>query len=758
MSIHKAVSAWMFGIRQRLQQNMPVLNLISGIRPSLVLAGFLLILMCGLLVNTALEAKSAQKELATVRFEQRAQGMMRLMNDSINDAFDSVKRLRHYLRVFDQKTPVDTSTLFSLRQIMSESLRQSPAQYNHFFAFEPEKARRYFRKPAMLGVLRKDEDKLGTPAYNHPAHMKYETWTDKNYLTNERELWYHGNKRDREIHVSPAYFDRNYMKTWVISVTQGLFEGEDFRGVVGVDLLLDYFFDEVERQRIGDTGGMLLIDRQTGLLMTRLPRFLPSERANLLHQHGRMEFNLYKGAKQSGQWQDVLPVPTEGVEMEGADGRIYRVTSYPLQNVPWALVSFQAVEELGGTNNFVLLLSMSFAILLTVCLVLWWLYQRLLFGLSQITACLKTDFIKHSHETKPLLTELQPVYDYSRERLGWLFHEVREGNESRQLCSQRLRECQSRQTIQAEELSDSLQRLNQFDTQAQKLRNQLMIAKKKLQLRTEQATHFKAIAEKAQRVAQRSQSDAEEASQAKAQFLANMNHELRTPMNAIIGYTEILQEDVEELGHYDYLPDLQKIHGASYHLLDLINNLFDLSKVESSQMDLYLETFDIAPVLQDIANNVQPLVEKQENVLKLNLDSALGTMNADLTKIRQNLMNLLSNASKFSKQGIITLSAWREIGEDKDWILFEVNDQGIGMTDDQVKRLFQPFTQMDEEVNRRYGGSGVGLALTWRFCQIMGGDIQVKSALGEGSTFTLRLPADVLAAVESQELTVFDDE
>jgi PAS domain S-box-containing protein len=234
---------------------------------------------------------------------------------------------------------------------------------------------------------------------------------------------------------------------------------------------------------------------------------------------------------------------------------------------------------------------------------------------------------------------------------------------------------------------------------------------------------------------------AEAASRAKSEFLANISHELRTPLNAILGYSEMLQEEVQDRGLPKFLPDLQRIQSSGKHLLGLINDILDLSKIEAGKMQIYLEKFELRPLIEEVVSTVHPLVQKNGNSLEIQCSGDLGTIQADLTKTRQVLFNLLSNASKFTQQGNIWLEVTRQNVEDNEWIKFRVKDTGIGMSQVQIKRLFKPFTQADASTTRKYGGTGLGLAICQHFCQMMGGDITVESRLGEGSVFTFRLPA-----------------
>ncbi len=232
----------------------------------------------------------------------------------------------------------------------------------------------------------------------------------------------------------------------------------------------------------------------------------------------------------------------------------------------------------------------------------------------------------------------------------------------------------------------------------------------------------------------------EEASKHKSQFLANMSHELRTPLNAIIGVTEMLREDAGDLKREDEIEPLDRVLRAARHLLGLINDILDLSKIEAGKMEIHIEEFAITPLIDDTVKTIKTLAAKNNNRLVVDCKPDIGVMQADQTRVRQALLNLLSNANKFTEGGAVTISVQRHQDAGRDWITLAVSDTGIGMTPEQVGKLFQDFSQADSSTTRKYGGTGLGLAISRRFCQLMGGDIAVESELGKGSTFTIRLP------------------
>ncbi|MDF2815315.1 MAG: response regulator, partial [Paenibacillus sp.] len=232
--------------------------------------------------------------------------------------------------------------------------------------------------------------------------------------------------------------------------------------------------------------------------------------------------------------------------------------------------------------------------------------------------------------------------------------------------------------------------------------------------------------------------EAIEASKIKSQFLANMSHELRTPLNAIIGYSEMLVEEATEIGETSFAEDLRKIHSSGKHLLSLINDILDLSKIEAGKMDIYLEVCELDGFVRDVAATVDPLMNKNGNQFAIN--GIPGFFRTDVTKLRQIILNLLSNASKFTTNGQIQLDIGHAAESDKSGLRFQVTDNGIGMSPEQMDKLFVAFTQADLSTTRKYGGTGLGLAISQRFAVMLGGYIQVESELDKGSTFTVWLP------------------
>ena len=243
----------------------------------------------------------------------------------------------------------------------------------------------------------------------------------------------------------------------------------------------------------------------------------------------------------------------------------------------------------------------------------------------------------------------------------------------------------------------------------------------------------------------------EDASRAKSAFLANMSHELRTPLNAVIGYSEMLTEEVRERGLEVLLPDLDKIHSSGKHLLRLINDILDLSKIEAGRMELFPEVFDVPSLVREVSGTIRPLAERRGNALELRCGEDVRRIRADLTRVRQVLLNLLSNAAKFTENGRVALEVERVVKNGEPWIHFHVRDTGIGLSPEQLGKLFKAFSQADASTTRRYGGTGLGLAISRQLCLMMGGEVTVESTPGEGSVFTMMLPCNLLPAEQAAE-------
>jgi signal transduction histidine kinase len=681
--------------------------------------------------------QSAEKQVVQ-RLETFATHQAEQLNYEFVQAQRGVERFKSAAQWILEKTPNPDVRHSFLQQWMTDNLRFTNHVMSFYIALDRETSKQYFEKNAVLNILYKDAPR------NRQLESKklhYKSWYDGNYLSNEREVRFHLSKDTDKIQFSPFYLDKNYLHEHVMTVSQGISNGK-FQGVVGVDILADNLLLDVQKQRIGRTGGMVLFDNRSGLLLNETANesnaeVLPAK--NLLGQRNRMQYNVFSSA-QNNFWQNILKQELTHFKFNGDDGRRYTLISRPLKDINLTLLIFQQDSELFAVESVDNYFKWAIVAFISGIALLALTYTQVEKPLQNLSMTLAQRAVQIELPEQGAL-EIRAISSELYQILALHLIQAKEMNSRQEESLVELKEYQQKNLSQLvtiekteEQLKETLAALQHYKTLAHKYEKYLQQTKSDVQ-------KLKQFAQKAKMDSTIYRQQAASASQARHRFLANMSHELRTPMNAIIGYTEILQEDADEFGYLELMPDLQKIHGASFHMLDLINNLFDLSKIESNRMDLYLETFDLVPVLQDIAITVQPLVEQQGNILKLNLEGALGTMTADLAKIRQMLMTLLNNAGRFSKQGVITLSARRQKQQQIDWIILKVSDEGIGMSVEQVQQLRQFFADLKDSAGQVYTQK-IGLTLTMQFCRLMGGVFDVESQIGEGTTFIMQLPAD----------------
>ncbi|MCK5720093.1 MAG: sensor histidine kinase [Thiomargarita sp.] len=677
-----------------------------------------------------------QYELARTKLEQITTKFVAKMDQNIELAIQNVHRLKEHSSILlDKKfNKLNKYNTFLLKNLMAENLHFKNLYYSHYIALESSFAKQLFKKPGWLLLVHKKDKWFKTDKYNKPKNMKKILHYDPSYSndpSDPKKSWYYVGKQHRDVQITPIYFDEYYTKKFIISISQGLYKNLDFKGVVGISLSLDTLLEEIENKNINQTGGLFLANNHRGLLLSKITA-LNSQKSLFLNAPKRQSVNLYTDKLQLSFWESILNKNIPYQEIKNIDGEIYSISSKKLEHLPWTLVSYQKTSELKQAklfNNSFFIMS-TIIVLILLILMIWVLFKLLIIPISNL--------LKSVHKIKapkelPIETSVVEIYYLTKIFSRMVMNTIRRNNEKLEY----VRRLEIAQVIQTKQI----QQTKRYHEELSKIKRDSQLTAGKLKKSNSQIQKVRVEMQKYKLETKRAQMKSQLATRVKTQFLENMNHELRTPMNAVIGYTEMLQEDAKERGDQELVSDLQKIHGASYHLLDLIGNLFDMSKIESSKMDLYIDTFDITPLVQDIATTITSLLEKQSNTLKVNCDNVLGTMTNDVTKVRQNLLNLLTNANKFSQQSVIVLTVMRKKIDNIDWIIFEVADQGIGMPEEQISKLFRAFVSVGSSVHRT--GSGLGLAITKQFCQIMGGDIVVSSELGKGSIFSMRLPAHI---------------
>ena len=580
------------------------------------------------------------------------------------------------------KTP-DPQMIDYLRSLL-ERIPQDEA-YGLYIAYEDM---HYTDKGSMPWIDRK--------SFPEEATLQYDYHDPK-------QEWYFGAKTNRTMHITEPYFDAGGSDITMVSITHPVITKDNhFVGVAGIDLSLlqiqnivqkiENSFASFSNESEATLGFAYLVSRE-GNLITHPEKSLMLSKDS----PGAKVLELVEGYQISKESNDGSGVAFVN-DKNGDPRRIYWETSAV---TGWKLVLnasekalLQPVQRLGINS-----LLIAGAGLLTMLMIVAWIANRLSQPITQLTQ-MAADMKEGNYDAR----QITPLAERSDE-LGVLARSFGQ---------------------MANEIVNREKRLQEWNTNLAKI--------------VEERTNELAVTVME---AKQAREEAETANRTKSAFLSNMSHELRTPMNAIIGYSEMLIEEANDMGQDEFVPDLKKIHSAGKHLLGLINDVLDISKIEAGKMTLYIEEVAVSSLVTEVAATIQPLIEKNQNKLVIVCPVEIETFRADVTKVRQTLFNLLSNAAKFTHAGTITLTVASKQDEMQDWITFCVSDTGIGMTSDQLGKLFQAFVQADASTTRKYGGTGLGLAISRKFCQLMGGDITVISEAGKGTSFTAKIPVRV---------------
>jgi len=636
-----------------------------------------------------------QTAYAEQRFKHAVSVNVNKIAQEITQAKQNLYRFQEYAQILLRESTIDDNALKSLQYMMANSLQFSHNQHSARIALTPDNAKRFFNQPGFFMNIHKNHTKRNQADYNQPDNMLSESRYDTDYMQDKA---YQLAQHNTALQTSQIYFDDSYLKAWVLTMSLGLFDTQgQLQGIVATDILMDNLFAAIEQSIFGETGGLFLVDHQSGLLLTQVET-REQVSIGIVGKKARLTHNLYEQADQR-QWKSVLKSAVESQAIKGANRRWYQIATQPFDNPSWALVVYQARSELQKDLHLGLfvLIFLSCAAFTAIAVIGLLLILKVVQPLEKLVEVMRQ--LKHT----PAMNLQAPVTGtLETHLLGDIFNDL---------------------------LTSIKQAVAEKDRFAQELQAYSHTLEQKVAQRTEELAA--AVAE------------AQAANRSKSQFLANMSHEIRTPMNAIIGYTEMLQDDAEDMDCPQFVPELQKINAAALHLLSLINDILDLSKIEAGKMELYLERFSIPQMVDEIAMTVRLLLEKRGNDLVVDCPTDIEEMYADLTKVRQNLLNLISNANKFSQNQTIELQISRQTDAANNFICFSVRDYGIGMTETQLARLFEAFVQADAATTRHYGGTGLGLAITKHFCEMMGGAIKVESRYGEGSTFSMYLPERV---------------